>query len=90
MSLLSSNEEGAVYRKSAMVVQLVSPPTLSGPAASEGRGKIAALSGILGLFVGLTFAFIKHFWVVSSSDPETEEKVRRLKELIGIKGRTAS
>jgi uncharacterized protein involved in exopolysaccharide biosynthesis len=73
-----------------MVVQLVSPPTLPDQPLPRGRGKIAALSGILGLFVGLTFAFIKHFWVVSSSDPETEEKVRRLKELIGIKGRTAS
>ena len=91
MSLLSLYEEGAVYRKSApMVVQLVSPPTLPDQPLPMGRGKIAALSGILGLFVGLTFAFIKHFWVVSSSDPETEEKVRRLKELIGIKGRTAS
>ncbi|MGI6431517.1 MAG: Wzz/FepE/Etk N-terminal domain-containing protein [Synergistaceae bacterium] len=91
MSLLSLYEEGAVYRKSApMVVQLVSPPTLPDQPLPRGRGKIAALSGILGLFVGLTFAFIKHFWVVSSSDPETEEKVRRLKELIGIKGRTAS
>jgi len=80
-----------VYRKSApMVVQLVSPPTLPDQPLPRGRGKIAALSGILGLFVGLTFAFIKHFWAVSSSDPETEEKVRRLKELIGIKGRTAS
>ena len=91
MSLLSLYEEGAVYRKSApMVVQLVSPPTLPDQPLPRGRGKIAALSGILGLFVGLTFAFIKHFWEVSSSDPETEEKVRRLKELIGIKGRTAS
>lgn len=91
MSLLSLYEEGAVYRKSApMVVQLVSPPTLPDQPLPRGRGKIAALSGILGLFVGLTFAFIKHFWQVSSSDPETEEKVRRLKELIGIKGRTAS
>ncbi len=90
MSLLSLYEEGAVYRKSApMVVQLVSPPTLPDQPLPRGRGKIAALSGILGLFVGLTFAFIKHFWQVSSSDPETEEKVMRLKELVGIKKRTA-
>ena len=89
MSLLSLYEEGAVYRKSApMVVQLVSPPTLPDQPLPMGRGKIAALSGILGLFVGLTFAFIKHFWQVSSSDPETEEKVKRLRELVGIRKRT--
>jgi capsular polysaccharide biosynthesis protein len=89
MSLLSLYEEGAVYRKSApMVVQLVSPPTLPDQPLPRGRGKIAALSGILGLFVGLTFAFIKHFWQVSSSDPETEEKVNRLRELVGIRKRT--
>jgi len=89
MSLLSLYEEGAVYRKSApMVVQLVSPPTLPDQPLPRGRGKIAALSGILGLFVGLTFAFIKHFWQVSSSDPETEEKVKRLRELVGIRKRT--
>jgi len=89
MSLLSLYEEGAVYRKSApMVVQLVSPPTLPDQPLPRGRGKIAALSGILGLFVGLTFAFIKHFWQVSSSDPETEEKVKRLRELVGIRKST--
>ena len=89
MSLLSLYEEGAVYRKSApMVVQLVSPPTLPDQPLPRGRGKIAALSGILGLFVGLTFAFIKHFWQVSSSDPETAEKVKRLRELVGIRKRT--
>ncbi len=89
MSLLSLYEEGAVYRKSApMVVQLVSPPTLPDQPLPRGRGKIAALSGILGLFVGLTFAFIKHFWQVSSSDPEKEEKVKRLRELVGIRKRT--
>ena len=91
MSLLSLYEEGAVYRKSApMVVQLVSPPTLPDQPLPRGRGKIAALSGILGLFVGLTFAFISHFLRVSSSDPETAEKVKRLKELAGFKRERAN
>lgn len=86
MSLLSLYEEGAVYRNSApMVVQLVSPPTLPDQPLPRGRGKIAALSGILGLFVGLTFAFISHFLRVSSSDPETAQKMKRLKELAGFK-----
>lgn len=90
MSLLSLYEEGSVYRKSApMVVQLVSPPKLPDQPLPSGRGKIAVLSAMLGLFVGLTFAFIKHFWKVSASAPETEEKVMRLKELVGIKKRTA-
>ena len=90
MSLLSLYEEGAVYRKSApMVVQLVSPPTLPDQPLPRGRGKIAVLSAMLGLFVGLTFTFIKHFWQVSASAPETEEKVMKLKELVGIRKRTA-
>ncbi len=91
MSLLSLYEEGAVYRKSApMVVQLVSPPTLPDQPLPRGRGKIAALSGILGLFVGLTFAFISHFLRASSSDPETAEKMKRLKELAGFKRERAN
>lgn len=91
LSLFSVYEEGAVYRKSApMVVQLVSPPTLPDQPLPRGRGKIAALSGILGLFVGLTFAFISHFLRVSSSDPETAEKVKRLKELAGFKRERAN
>ena len=90
MSLLSLYEEGSVYRKSApMVVQLVSPPTLPDQPLPRGRGKIAVLSAMLGLFVGLTFTFIKHFWQVSASAPETEEKVMKLKELVGIRKRTA-
>lgn len=91
LSLFSLYEEGAIYRKSApMVVQLVSPPTLPDQPLPRGRGKIAALSGILGLFVGLTFAFISHFLRVSSSDPETAEKVKRLKELAGFKRERAN
>ncbi|MDO9543598.1 MAG: Wzz/FepE/Etk N-terminal domain-containing protein, partial [Synergistaceae bacterium] len=91
LSLLSLYEEGAVYRKSApMVIQLVSPPTLPDQPLPRGRGKIAALSGILGLFVGLTFAFISHFLRVSSSDPETAQKVKRLKELAGFKRERAN
>lgn len=90
MSLLSLYEEGAVYRKSApMVVQLVSPPTLPDQPLPRGRAKISVLSAMLGLFVGLTFTFIKHFWQVSASAPETEEKVMKLKELVGIRKRTA-
>lgn len=90
MSLLFLYEEGSVYRKSApMVVQLVSPPTLPDQPLPGGMGKIAALSAMLGLLVGLTFAFIRHFWQVLASDPEAEEKVKRLKELVGIRKRTA-
>ena len=86
LALFSVYEEGAVYRNSApMVVQLVSPPTLPDQPLPQGRSKLAALSGLLGLFLGLTFAFLKHFWQVSASDPETEEKVKKLKELVGIK-----
>lgn len=90
LSLFTIYEEGSVYRKSApMVVQLISPPTLPDQPLPQGRGKIAALSGLLGLFLGLTFAFLKHFWQVSATDPETEEKVKRLKELMCIRKKPA-
>ena len=90
LSLFTIYEEGSVYRKSApMVVQLISPPTLPDQPLPQGRGKIAALSGLLGLFLGLTLVFIKHFWQVSATDPETEEKVKRLKELMCIRKKTA-
>jgi len=86
LSLLTLYEEWAVYRKSApMVIQLVSPPTLPDQPLPQGRVKVAAQSALWGLIVGLTFAFLKHFWQVSSSDPKTEEKVKRLKELLGIR-----
>ena len=90
LSLFTIYEEGSVYRKSApMVVQLISPPTLPDQPLPQGRGKIAALSGLLGLFLGLTLVFIKHFWQVSATDPETEEKVKRLKELVCIRKKPA-
>ena len=86
LSLFSLYEEGAVYRRSSpMIVQLVSPPSLPDEPMPRGMGKIVALSAILGMFLGLTFAFISHFLRVSSSDPETAQKVKRLKELAGFK-----
>lgn len=89
LSLFALYEEGSVYRKSApMVVQLVSPPSLPDQPLPGGRAKTAVLSAMLGLFLGLTLAFIRHFWRVSASDPETEEKVKRIKELAGIKKKT--
>ena len=91
LSLFTIYEEGSVYRKSApMVVQLISPPTLPDEPLPQGRGKVAALSGLLGLFLGLTIVFIKHFWQVSATDPETEEKVKRLKELVCIRKKPAN
>ena len=89
LSLFALYEEGSVYRKSApMVVQLVSPPSLPDQPLPAGRAKIAVLSAMLGLFLGLTLAFIRHFWRISASDPETKEKVRRIKELAGIRKKT--
>ena len=91
LSLFSLYEEGAIYRKNVpMVVQLISPPTLPDQPLPQGRGKVAALSGLLGLFLGLTLVFIKHFWQVSATDPETEEKVKRLKELVCIRKKPAN
>ena len=91
LSLFSLYEEGAMYRnRTPMIVQLVSPPSLPDEPMPRGRGKVVVLSTILGMFLGLTFAFISHFLRVSSSDPETAEKVKRLKELAGFKRERAN
>lgn len=85
LSIMSLYDEGAVYRnKIPMVVQLVSPPSLPDDKEPQGRAKIILLSALLGLFAGLTLAFIRHFWSASSSDPESAAKIARLKELMGI------
>ena len=51
----------------------------------QGRGKIAVLSAILGLFVGITLAFVCNFWQTAEDDPETKEKKARLRALLGRK-----
>lgn len=85
LSIMSLYDEGSVYRnKIPMIVQLVSPASLPDDKEPQGRAKMILLSALLGLFVGLTLAFIRHFWNTSSSDPESAAKIARLKELMGI------
>lgn len=53
--------------------------------AQRSKSKIVILSILLGLFVGVTGAFVKYFWRASAPDPVTKEKITRLKELMGLK-----
>ena len=64
-----------------VVLQLISPATVPDEKEPQGRGKIAALSAILGLFIGITLAFVLNFWQ-TDEDPESKEKKARLHALL--------
>lgn len=84
--LFALYKEGSVYRKSVpTVIYLMSPPSLPDQPMPRGRGKIIAISTILGLFLGIMVAFIIHFMRFSASGSATEYKMNRLKELACIK-----
>lgn len=88
LSLFSLYREGAIYREEApLVIQLISAPKLPDQALPRGRGKTLLLSAFLGLFLGLAAAFLKHFWQTSLRDPESMEKVERLKSLLSFKNK---
>ncbi|MEG1642435.1 MAG: hypothetical protein RR272_04905 [Synergistaceae bacterium] len=72
----------------AFILQLISPADLPGTpqiSGAKNTKKTVVLATILGLFMGIFFAFISHFWSVSSSDPETKEKIAKLNSLLGFK-----
>ena len=68
--------------KSPMVIQLISPASLPDEKAPQGRGKIVALSALLGLFCAVMLAFARHFWKSSDEDAATAEKKKRLRMLL--------
>lgn len=68
--------------KSPMVIQLISPASLPDEKAPQGRGKIVALSALLGLFCAAMLAFARHFWKSSDEDAATAEKKKRLRMLL--------
>ena len=78
----------SLYREKApLVIQLVSAPELPDQPLPRGRGKTTLLSAFLGLFLGLTFVFLRYFWRVSSNDIESKEKIKKLKALLGLKNK---
>ena len=76
------DENRKIKDKSPMVIQLISPASLPDEKAPQGRGKIVALSALLGLFCAVMLAFARHFWKSSDEDAATAEKKKRLRMLL--------
>lgn len=79
------DENKKIKDKSPVVLQLISPASIPDEKAPQGRGKIVALSTLLGLFCAVTLAFARHFWKSCENDPVTAQKKALLKKLIGFK-----
>lgn len=80
--LTQYDENRKIKDKSPMVIQLISPASLPDEEAPQGRGKIVALSALLGLFCAVMLAFARHFWKSSDEDAATAEKKKRLRMLL--------
>ena len=65
-----------------LVIQLLSPPTVPELRDSPKRSKICILATLLGCFLGIFAAFIRHFMSLSSGDPETAPKINYVKEAL--------
>ena len=65
-----------------VVIQLLSPPTLPELRSKPERKKIVILATLLGGFLAVFAAFIKHFLSMSAKDPEVASKIEFLKKAI--------
>ena len=54
------------------------------PAPQSRRSFVVVLGAFLGFFLSIFLAFIAEFWKKASEDPEQSEKVRELRESLGI------
>ncbi|MDL2297798.1 hypothetical protein LJC40_01435 [Synergistaceae bacterium OttesenSCG-928-D05] len=79
------SENQKIKDKNPIVLQLISPPTMPDEKAPQGRGKIIALSTLLGFFCALTMAFMRHSWNAWDDDPVAAEKKALLRRLLGTK-----
>jgi len=79
--ILLRQYESAKIRESQepLVIQVLSPPTKPEIRSYPQRKKIVVLATLLGIFIGIFAAFIRHFLRVSSADPETASKIGYLK-----------
>ena len=87
----------AYKNQDVMILYLVSPITEAPKeevkadiiAADAGKGsntgKTMLMFIILGVFVGLTLVFVRHFWQLSAANPATQNKLAELKKLSGFK-----
>jgi tyrosine-protein kinase Etk/Wzc len=62
-----------------MVIQLLSPPTVPELKDSPKRKQIVILATLLGIFLGIFAAFIRHFLSMSKEDPEVAPKINFIK-----------
>jgi len=79
--ILLQQYESAKIRESQepLVIQVLSPPTKPEIRSYPQRKKIVVLATLLGIFIGIFAAFIRHFLRVSFADPETASKIGYLK-----------
>jgi len=79
--ILLQQYESAKIRESQepLVIQVLSPPTKPEIRSYPQRKKIVVLATLLGIFIGIFAAFIRHFMRVSSADPDTASKIGYLK-----------
>ena len=67
---------------SPVLIQKLGEPTYPERRSSPQRSKIVILATLLGGFLGIFMAFIRHFLQVSGNDPETAVKIAQIKEAI--------
>lgn len=68
--------------KPIVSLTVLSKPYLPEESEPRGRGKTLVLFFLMGLFLGIIMAFVSYGWKHAAEDPETAEKVERIKELL--------
>lgn len=84
VTILLRQYESAKIREAQdpVVIQLLSPATLPELRDSPNRRKIVVLATLLGGFLGVFAAFIKHFLSLSANDPEVSGKMDFVKNAL--------
>lgn len=73
---------GSSAIKPIVSLTVLSEPDLPEEAEPRGRGKTLVLSFMMGLFLGIIMAFVSYSWKHASDDPESAEKVAKIKNLL--------
>ncbi len=84
VTILLRQYETAKLRESQdpVVIQLLSPPTYPEIRSKPERSKIVILATLLGGFLAVFAAFIRHFLSLSAEDPEVAKKIEFVKKAI--------
>lgn len=84
LQILLRQYESAKIREAQepVVIQLLSPATVPELRDSPQRKKIVVLATLLGGFLGVFAAFIRHFLSLSSADPEAAPKIDYVRDAI--------